>query len=64
MIKEEIKVRKLVAEEGKIIVSKKTHYDTELKKEVPDIQGEIVFLGKGDSEENYEEIKKTEEDSL
>ena len=64
MIKEEIKVRKLVAEEGKIIVSRKTHYDEEQEKEVPDVSGKIVYLGKNDSEENYKEIEKSEEDSL
>lgn len=64
MIKEEIKVRKLVAEEGKIIVSKARHYDEELEKEVPDVQGKIVYLGKNDNEENYEEVEDTKENSL
>lgn len=56
--------RKLVANKGKIIVSKSKHYDEELKKEVPDVKGEIIFLGVDDNEENYEEIKKSEEDTL
>lgn len=49
---------KLVADEGKMIQSKATHYDEELKQEVHDVQGEIIYLGKNDSEENYEEVEK------
>ena len=48
---------RLLADEGKIIQSKKTHYDEELKKDVPDIESTIIYLGKNDSEENYMEVE-------
>ena len=54
---EEVKNIKLIADEGKIIRSKKTHYDEETKKQVPDVEGKIVYLGKNDKAENYEEIE-------
>lgn len=47
---------RLLADEGKIIQSKKTHYDEELQKDVPNVESTIVYLGKNDSEENYIEI--------
>ncbi len=51
----------LVANEGKIIQSKATHFDEELGQEVPDISGEVIYLGKHDRAENYEEVEKEEE---
>ena len=48
---------RLLADEGKIIQSKKTHYDEEIKKDVPDIESTIIYLGKNDSEENYTEVE-------
>lgn len=51
---------RIVADDGKIIQSKATHYDEEAKQEVADIQGEVIYLGKNDSEENYEEVEKEE----
>ena len=48
----------LVANEGKIIQSKATHFDEELGQEVADISGEVIYLGKHDKEENYEEVEK------
>lgn len=51
----------LVANEGKIIQSKATHFDEELGQEVADISGEVIYLGKHDKEENYEEVEKGEE---
>lgn len=49
---------KLVSDEGKILQSKVTHFDEELGQEVPDISGEVIYLGKHDKEENYEEVEK------
>lgn len=53
---------KLVADEGKVIQSKATHYDEETNQTVPDVQGTVIYLGKNDSEENYEEIEKIDLD--
>lgn len=47
---------KLVADEGKIIQSKATHIDEETNKEVADISGETIYLGKNDKQENYIEV--------
>ena len=52
---------KLVADEGKILESKATHFDEELGQEVADISGEVIYLGKHDRAENYEEVEKGEE---
>ena len=48
---------RLLADEGKIIQSKKTHYGEELQKAVPNVESTIVYLGKNDSEENYVEME-------
>lgn len=48
---------RLLADEGKIIKSIKTHYDDELQKDVPDVESTIVYLGKNDSIENYMEVE-------
>lgn len=52
---------RIVADEGKVIQSKATHYDEERGKELADIVSETIYLGKNDSEENYEEVEKEEE---
>ena len=49
---------KLVADRGKIIQSKATHFDEELGQEVADISGEVIYLGKNDRQENYVEVEK------
>lgn len=46
----------LLADEGKIIQSKKTHYDEELQQDIPDVESTIIYLGKNDEVENYIEI--------
>lgn len=51
---------KLVADRGKMIQSKAMHYDEELGQEVPGISGEVIYLGKNDRAENYEEVEKEE----
>ena len=56
---EEVKTTKLIAGEGKIIRSKKTHYDEEAKKEVPDVEGKVIYLGKNDKADNYVEVEDT-----
>ena len=48
---------KLIADEGKIIQSLATHFDEELQKEVPDVEGTIIYLGKNDKPENYIEVE-------
>jgi len=60
VIELESKNIKLVADESKIIKSKATHFDEELQKEVADISGEIIYLGKNDKAENYVEVEKEE----
>ena len=52
---------RLVANDGCIIQSKATHYDEESGQDVPDIQGEKIYLGKNDSEDNYVAVEKGEE---
>ena len=49
---------RLLADEGKIIQSKKTHYDEELKKDVPNVESTLIYLGKNDEPENYIEIEE------
>lgn len=51
---------KLLADEGKIIRSKVEHYDEELEKDVPDVEGTIIYLGKNDSVDNYYEVEVEE----
>lgn len=51
---------RIVADEGKMIQSKATHFDEELGQEVPDISGEVIYLGKNDRQENYVEVEKEE----
>ena len=52
-----VKVIKLTAEEGKIIVSKETQVDAD-GKETPVIKAKEIYLGKEDSVENYIEIEE------
>lgn len=54
----------LVANEGKIIQSKATHFDEELQEDVADISGETIYLGIHNKAENYEEVQKGEEECL
>ena len=49
---------KLVAEVGRMIQSRARHYDEELKKDVADVQGSMIYLGKNDRVENYEEVEE------
>jgi len=53
-----IKLRKLIADKGKIIVSKETEKDEEGKKAIPIIQAKEIYLGKEDSLNNYLEIEE------
>ncbi len=55
-----VKLRKLTADEGKIIVSKETQKD-ENGIEVPIVRAKEIYLGKEDSEENYIEVEEREE---
>ena len=48
---------KLIADEGKIIQSKATHFDEELQVTVPDVEGTVIYLGKNDVVENYVEVE-------
>lgn len=52
-----VKIRKLMAEEGKVIVSKETEKD-ENGNDVPVIKGKVIYLAKEDSEENYVEVEE------
>ena len=56
-----VKIRKLTAEEGKIIISKETQIDAE-GKETPVIKAKEIYLGKEDSTENYMEIEEEKTD--
>lgn len=53
---------RIVADEGKIIQSKATHFDEELQKEISDVSGKIIYLGKNDKVENYIEVEVTKEE--
>lgn len=55
-----VKLRKLTADKGKIIVSKETKKDEE-GKEIPVIQAKEIYLGKEDSLDNYLEIEESED---
>lgn len=55
-----VKIRKLTADEGKVIVSKETEKD-ENGNDRPVVQAKVIYLGKEDSEENYVEIEESEE---
>lgn len=53
---EQVTLRKLIASEGKIIISRETQIDEETGEEKPILKSKKVYLGKYDSEENYIEI--------
>lgn len=55
-----VKLRKLTADEGKVIVSKETEKD-ENGNDIPVVKAKEIYLGKEDSEENYIEIEESEE---
>lgn len=50
-------LRKLTADEGKVIISKETQTD-ENGIEIPIVQAKEIYLGKEDSEENYLEVEE------
>lgn len=52
---------KLVADEGKVLQSKAMHFEEGLEEEVPDVMGEVIYLGRNDCAGNYVEIEKEEE---
>ena len=52
-----VTLRKLIAEEGKVIISKETQTD-ENGIEVPVVKAKEIYLGKEDSEENYIEVEE------
>lgn len=54
-----VKLRRLTADEGKVIVSKETEKD-ENGNDIPVIKAKEIYLGKEDSEENYVEIEESE----
>lgn len=56
----DVKLRKLTADEGKIIISKETQTD-ENGVETPLVKAKEIYLGKEDSKENYIEIEESEE---
>ena len=55
-----VKLRKLTADENKIIISKETQKD-ENGLDVPVVKAKEIYLGKEDSEENYIEVEEREE---
>lgn len=58
---EQVTLRKIIASEGKVIISKETQIDEKNGEEVPVVRSKEVYLGKYDSEENYIEIDESEE---
>ena len=58
---EKVTLRKLTASEGKIIISKETQIDEETGEKNPVTKAKKIYLGKNDSEDNYEEIDESEE---
>lgn len=52
-----VTLRKLTASEGKVIISKEMQTD-ENGNEVPLVRAKEIYLGKGDSKENYLEVKE------
>lgn len=55
-----VKLRKLTADENKIIVSKEMQKD-ENGNDVPVVRAKEIYLGKNDSEENYTEVEESVE---
>lgn len=56
-----VKLRKLTADENKIIISKETQKD-ENGIDVPIVRAKEIYLGKEDSENNYIEVNEEEND--
>ena len=54
-----VELRKLTADEGKIIISKETQKD-EKGKDVPVVKAKEIYLGKEDDKENYIEVRESE----
>ena len=52
-----VKLRKLTADEGKIIVSKETQKDED-GNDIPVVQAKEIYLGKEDSQDNYMEVEE------
>lgn len=50
-------LRKLTADEGKVIISKETQKD-ENGINIPIVQAKEIYLGKEDSEDNYLEVEE------
>lgn len=59
----EVILKKLIADKGKIIISKETKTDDKGNK-IPTIQSKEIYLGCEDSEENYIEIEEKEVQAL
>lgn len=59
--KEQVTLRTLIAEEGKVIISKETTINEETGEKNPVTKAKKIYLGKNDSEENYTEIDESEE---
>jgi len=54
-----VKLRKLVAGEGKVIVSKETQKDED-GNNIPITSAKEIYLGKVDSPDNYIEVEESE----
>ncbi len=55
-----VKLRKLTADEGKVIISKETKKN-ENGIEMPVVKAKEIYLGKEDSKDNYIEVEEREE---
>lgn len=55
-----VELRKLIADEGKVIISKETQKD-ENEIDVPVVKAKEIYLGKEDSQDNYIEVEESEE---
>lgn len=55
-----VKLRKLTADEGKVIISKETEKN-ENGIEMPVVKAKEIYLGKEDHKDNYIEVEEREE---
>lgn len=55
----DVKLRRLKADEGKIIISKETQKD-ENGIDIPIVRAKEIYLGKEDREDNYVEVDEEE----
>ena len=55
-----VKLRKLTADEGKVIISKETEKN-ENGIEMPVVKAKEIYLGKEDRKDNYIEVEEREE---